>query len=504
VPAGAPPPDGLELSLSGAERALLRHLQEAEAPQPEESLGSAAGLLPEVARGALQRLRSKGLAVVDESSREREVLTRRGEEALSRGLPERRMLARLLAAGRPLSGEELVPSTLEAEELPVAVGVLRRLGRLAPGAPFALATGGPPPEAPLPEEAALAAAQRGEPIAPEASKPLRKRGLLGVERTHERRWAPSEEGRRLPLGAADLPEEGALTGARLADGSWRQVAFRPYDVRAAVPYLRAPAPHPYLEFLERFAELLVGLGFSEEEGPLLETEFWNADVLYMPQEHPARSVHDVFHVKGVEGRLPDPGLLARVAAAHEGRPLPGESEPISTGWRVPFRPEISRRPVLRSQTTAVSGRFLATRPRPPFRMSCIGRNFRPDDLDATHLLEFDQCEGLLGEEGTSMRELIGVFRALAEGIGIRELKIRPSYYPFTEPSVDGYVRHPTLGWIEVFPGGLLRPEVLRPLGISVPVAAWGIGLTRLATAALGVGDIRELYEDDLDRLRGGR
>jgi phenylalanyl-tRNA synthetase alpha chain len=504
VPADAPPSDGLELSLSSAERALLRHLQRASAAEPEESLGSAAGLLPEVARGALQRLRSKGLAVIDERASEKEVLTRRGEEALARGLPERRMLARLTEAGTPLPSEALVPATLEEEELPVAVGVLRRQGRLAPGAPFSLATEGPPADAPLPEEAALQTASRGEPVPPEASKSLRRRGLLAVERTVERRWAASEEGHRLPLGAVDLPEEGALTAARIADGSWRQVALRPYDVRAAVPFLRAPAPHPYLEFLERFADLLVGLGFSEEEGPLLETEFWNADVLYMPQEHPARSVHDVFHVKGIEGRLPDPGLLARVADAHEGKPLPGESEPISTGWRVPFRPEISRRSVLRSQTTAVSGRYLATRPRPPFRMFCIGRNFRPDDLDATHLLEFDQCEGLLGEEGTSMRELVGIFRALAEGIGIRELKIRPSYYPFTEPSVDGYVRHPTLGWIEVFPGGLLRPEVLRPLGISVPVAAWGIGLTRLATAALGVADIRQLYEDDVEGLSGGR
>ncbi|HEV2449287.1 MAG TPA: phenylalanyl--tRNA ligase subunit alpha, partial [Thermoplasmata archaeon] len=106
-------------------------------------------------------------------------------------------------------------------------------------------------------------------------------------------------------------------------------------------------------------------------------------------------------------------------------------------------------------------------------------------------------------EGTSMRELVGIFRAIAEGIGLRELKIRPSYYPFTEPSIDGYIRHPTLGWIEVFPGGMFRPEVLRPLGVSVPVAAWGIGLTRLAAARLGVPDIRMLFSDDVDRLSGG-
>ncbi|HEV2449927.1 MAG TPA: hypothetical protein VGU43_05940, partial [Thermoplasmata archaeon] len=396
MPAEAPPTDGLELSLSAAERSLLRRLQAESSPQTEAALGDAAGVLPEIARGALQRLRSKGFVVVDERSSEREVLTPRGQEALAHGLPERRLLDRLRRGEGPLTTEQLVPATLQEAELPVAVGVLRRQGRLTPGSPFALAPNSA--DDPLPEEAALAAASRGEAIAPESAKSLRKRGLLAVERTVDRRWAASDDGKRLALGAADLPEEGALTAARLADGSWRKVALRPYDVRATVPFMRAPAAHPYLEFLEEFADLLVGLGFSEEEGPLLETEFWNADVLYMPQEHPARSVHDVFHVKGLEGRLPDPHLLLRVAAAQEGQPLPGESEPISLGWRIPFRPEVARRPVLRSQTTAVSGRFLATRPRAPFRMFCIGRNFRPDELDAKHLIEFDQCEGLLGEE----------------------------------------------------------------------------------------------------------
>ena len=83
------------------------------------------------------------------------------------------------------------------------------------------------------------------------------------------------------------------------------------------------------------------------------------------------------------------------------------------------------------------------------------------------------------------------------------MKIRPSYFPFTEPSIEGYVRHPRLGWMEVFPGGLLRPEVLRPLGVEVPVLAWGIGVTRLAMVALGCNDIRELFQDDLAALTGG-
>ncbi|HEV2166245.1 MAG TPA: phenylalanyl--tRNA ligase subunit alpha, partial [Thermoplasmata archaeon] len=182
---------------------------------------------------------------------------------------------------------------------------------------------------------------------------------------------------------------------------------------------------------------------------------------------------------------------------------PGEAESISPGWRAPYDRGLAGRPVLRSQTTAVSARFLSGKPTPPFRMYSLDRNFRRDAVDSTHHVEFGQCEGVLGESGTSLRDLVGIFRALAEAIGVRELKFRPSYFPFTEPSVEGYVRHPRLGWIEVFPGGLFRPEVLRPLGVEVPVAAWGIGVTRLAMVGLGVSDIRELFVDDLDRLRRG-
>ncbi|MCI4362706.1 MAG: phenylalanine--tRNA ligase subunit alpha [Thermoplasmata archaeon] len=499
----SPPADGPALSLSPAERKLLVHLRSATAPHSEEEVAAATGLAAEAVRGGLQRLRSKRLTVVDEQHAERLVLTKRGEDGLARGLPERRLLQRLQALGRPADAGELAGGELDAEELPVAIGVLRRRRLLAEGSPFALQPGSESAAAELPEERALAAARDGAAVAPEESSTLKRRGLLAVERSTTRRWSPSEEGGRLPLGDGSRPEEGALRPERLRDGSWREVEFRPYDVRAPVPYVQGPAPHPYLAFLEEFAELLVGLGFAEEEGPLLETEFWNNDVLFMPQEHPARSVHDVFSVRGVEGRLPDAHLLLGVAAAHEGRPLSGTSEPLSVGWRSPFNPEISRRPVLRSQTTSVSARFLASRPRPPFRRYCIGRSFRPDAVDARHHVEFDQCEGILGEEGTSMRELVGMFQALAEGIGIRELRIRPSYFPFTEPSVEGYVRHPSLGWMEVLPGGLFRPEVLRPLGVEVPVAAWGVGLTRLAMVALGVNDIRELFDADLDRLRGG-
>jgi phenylalanyl-tRNA synthetase alpha chain len=502
---GAPPEGATPLSLSPPERKLLEELRGRPAPPWEESeLSERTGLPIETIRGSLQRLRSKHLAVVDEEREEHRRLTPRGESARSVGLPERRFLNLLMESAGPITPERAAEAGFDDEERSAAIGLLRRRGFLESGVPFRLVAGAPASVPPFPEETGLLAVAEGDAEVDETIlASLKKRGLVAIEQRSIKRWEPSDEGLRLPLPEGEGDGLGSLTPALLTSGDWQKSTFRPYDVRAEVPYLRGARPHPYLAWVEEFEEILIGLGFDQAEGPLLETEFWNGDVLFMPQDHPARTIQDVLHVRDVAGHPPAPELLERVAAVHEGRPLPGETVPITPGWRSPYDRAFAARPVLRSQTTAVSARFMAAHPKPPFRMFCLDRNFRRDPVDATHHVEFGQCEGILGEEGVNLRHLVGVFRALAEAIGVKELKIRPSYFPFTEPSIEGYVRHPKLGWVEVFPGGLLRPEVRRPLGVEVPVAAWGIGITRLAMVALGVNDIRELFSDDLDRLTGG-
>jgi phenylalanyl-tRNA synthetase alpha chain len=492
------------VTLSGPERSVLVALRATEElPIEEEELAARTGLGLDQVRGSLQRLRAKHLVTVEEEHETSRRLTPRGETASTRGLPERRFLTALERRGGSLTPETATAEGLDEEERSAAIGILRRRGLLEDGMPFRLRGGDSPPTL-LPEEIVLKQVANEEEQVDEAIvAALERRGLVRTERRSIKRWAPSEEGARLPLPTEGEESLGALTPKLLASGAWREGTFRPYDVRAPVPFLTGARPNPYVAWLEEFEEILVGLGFEQAEGPLLETEFWNADVLNMPQDHPARSIHDALSVSAIRGHPPSADLLARVAAVHEGRPLPGETTPIGPGWGGDYDVSIAARPTLRSQTTAVSARFLAAHPQPPFRMYSIDRNFRREEVDARHGVEFGQCEGVLGGEGMTLRHLVGMFRVLAEAIGIRELKIRPSYFPFTEPSIEGYVRHPRLGWIEVLPGGMFRPEVLRPLGVEVPVAAWGIGITRLAMVALGCNDIRELFEDDLDRLRGG-
>ncbi|MGA8543010.1 MAG: phenylalanine--tRNA ligase subunit alpha [Thermoplasmata archaeon] len=499
-------PDGaVPVTLSGPERSVLVVLRASEAlPIDEEEVASRAGLPIDQVRGSLQRLRAKHLVVLEEEHESTVRPTPRGEAALQKGLPERRFLSALERRGGTLTPEAAAAEGLDDEERSAAIGILRRRGYLEDGIPFRLRGGAGPGTSLLPEEIVLKQVSNGEEDVDEAIvSALERRGLVRTEHRSIKHWGLSDEGRHLALATEGEEQLGPVTPEVLASGAWRGRAFRPYDVRAAVPYLTGARPNPYLAWLEEFEEILIGLGFDQAEGPLLETEFWNNDVLFMPQDHPARSIHDALSPEGLRGHPPPAELLGAVAAVHEGRPLPGETTPLGPGWGGVYDSTIAARPVLRSQTTAVSARFLAGHPRPPFRMYSIDRNFRREEADARHTVEFAQCEGVLGDDGITLRHLVGMFHALAEAIGIRELKIRPSYFPFTEPSIEGYVRHPRLGWMEVFPGGLFRPEVLRPLGIEVPVAAWGIGFTRLAFVALGLNDIRELYETDLGRLRGG-
>jgi len=159
---------------------------------------------------------------------------------------------------------------------------------------------------------------------------------------------------------------------------------------------------------------------------------------------------------------------------------------------------VSRRPVLCSQTTAATVRYLASRPEPPVKVFCIDRVYRHEKIDYKHLAEFYQCEGIVMERGMTLRHMLGYLKEILNALGFERIKFMPSYFPYTEPSVQALVYHGAKGeWLEVLGAGMFRPELLRPLGIRYPVLAWGIGLSRLIMMKLGLEDIRDLFKNDL-------
>jgi len=289
----------------------------------------------------------------------------------------------------------------------------------------------------------------------------------------------------------------SLTGDLIVSGKWREVKLREYEVTAAPPVVYSGKKHFYLEFLEELKQELVSMGFEEAEGPYVEAEFWNFDVLFQPQNHPARDIHDSYQLKNPRfGLIEDKKLVSRVRKTHEYGWITG-----STGWGYSWSFDVARRLVLRSQTTAVSARFLSKYRKPPLKMFCVSRVFRPDVLDAKHSMEFYHCEGIIMDFELNFRELLGVLSEITQAMGISKVEFKPGYFPFTEPSVEVFVHHPKIGWMEVAGAGMFRPEVTKPLGVDYQVLAWGMGVDRLAMVKLGVDDIRELHSKRLDFLR---
>jgi phenylalanyl-tRNA synthetase alpha chain len=302
--------------------------------------------------------------------------------------------------------------------------------------------------------------------------------------------------RLLRDGVAD--EVSQLTPELLKEGAWRNKRFRKYTISLRAPRIAAGKRHPYREFLDLVKMKLVSMGFQEMRGTLVETEFWNMDALFMPQFHPARDIHDVYFVKKpTHATTIDEPYLTQVAKVHEKGTGAG-----STGWGYTFNAERAKRLVLRSQGTAVSAHTLAGGASVPGKYFSIARCFRYDQVDATHATDFFQVEGIMLGADINFRTLLGLLNLFAREVAqAKEVKFLPAYFPFTEPSVEMHVRHPKLGWMELGGAGLFRPEVTTPLGVSVPVIAWGLGLDRMAMVALGIHDIRDLFSTDLDFIR---
>lgn len=292
-----------------------------------------------------------------------------------------------------------------------------------------------------------------------------------------------------------------LTKEDISMGTWESGPIKPYEVEIRAPVLYPGRKHPYLELLDEVREILIGMGFQEEKGPLVECEFWNFDALFQAQDHPAREIHDTYSLKvPQEANLKIDAYKKNVQQTHLNGWKTG-----STGWGV-FDKSFasSRKLVLRSQTTAVSMRTIDKQRKPPIRMFCIDKVFRPDVLDAKHSLEFHQVEGIVLDEGLTLKHLFGTLSQFARELGFSKVKFKPGYFPFTEPSVEAFVKHEKLGWIEILGSGLFRPEVLIPFGIDYPrvqCLAWGIGIGRLAMIRLGLNDIRELHSQNLEYLR---
>ncbi len=461
-----------------------------------------------VMRAALS-LKTKNLIRINERRIQRISLNDEGRNYADNGLPERRLVNALIKMGGEAELDEaLAAASLEKNLSAIALGWLSRKGwghidkrtrrvrllkKPSEGADERLLR--------LLKTSGVVDVSSLDGELKEAVTLLKGRKIIEVHEETQRELELTENGWDLvEKGIQVRREVSQVTPDLLVTGKWREVKLRRYDIKAPVAPTWPGKKHPYLRFLDDLKQKLVALGFKEMTGPIVELSFFNCDGLYMPQDHPAREVHDMYFIKNPEyGDLDRyKGYLENVRETHENGWKTG-----SKGWRYSFSSLEAARLMLRSQTTAASVRMLISEELEiPGKYFAIARCFRPDVIDKTHLTEFNQVEGIIVGEDLSLRDLLGVLRRFAiEVAGADKVKYRPDYFPFTEPSVELVAYKKGYGWMEFGGSGIFRPEVTLPLGIEVPVLAWGLGVDRLFMMKTGIDDIRYLFSQDLDWIR---
>jgi len=335
-----------------------------------------------------------------------------------------------------------------------------------------------------------------------AVQTLKKRKLLTTEEKTHRIIEVTASGKRAAkeATAAAVDEVTQLTPELIITGKWRTAKLQKYNIEAPVAKTWPGKKHPYLSFLEEVRDKLVTLGFKEMTGTNVELSFFNFDALYTPQDHPAREIFGIYFIKDPEfGDLSAyKAAVANVKATHENGWRTG-----STGWDYKYSTQEAKRLILRGHGTCLSARtLLSPNLEIPSRYFSIARCYRPEVVDKTHLSEFNQVEGIVVDEKLTLRDLLGVLEKFAlEIAGADKVRFKPDYFPFTEPSVELSAYKEGYGWIEFGGSGIFRPEVTLPLGVKVPVIAWGLGIDRLFMMRADVDDIRYIFSQNLDWLR---
>ncbi|MGC8497084.1 MAG: phenylalanine--tRNA ligase subunit alpha [Thermoplasmata archaeon] len=321
-----------------------------------------------------------------------------------------------------------------------------------------------------------------------------KRGMIEKKDIVERIVTLTDIGIKIINEGIELKEEvSQVTPELIQTGRWKGVEFRKYDVSLFAPKIYPGKIHPITSFIQQIRSIFLRMGFEEITGEYIQSAFWNMDALYIPQDHPAREMQDTFYLSYKNFKLPD--YKDTVKSVHEN----GFKE--STGWGYKWSEDIAKKPLLRTHTTVNSIHYLfENREKETFKVFTIGRVFRRENMDPTHLPEFTQIEGIMTEKNANLSMLMGLIKEFYRAMGFMEIKLKPSYFPYTEPSVEIDVKYNDR-WLELGGAGIFRIEVTEPLGIKTPVLAWGLGLERLAMLYFGIQDIRELYVSDIEKLK---
>jgi len=489
-------------SLGPNERKILPYLKE----KNIEQICEHSGLDRTSVLRALEYLSNKNLVILSRSKKKIVEIGLNGALYRKKGLPERRLL-NLINEKRILRLEDAQEaSSLSDDEFKASIGVLKKK--------------------------ALIEVKNGKIILIERKEEISKKSLeekfiellpldytsLSPEQLHafkslERRkdivQIKEEEviGIHItPLGEEIIRSEKktgelieAITPKLIEKESlWKGKKFRRYDLVSPLPSINGGKRHFINQAADYARKIWTEMGFKEMNGNLLQSSFWNFDALFTAQDHPVREMQDTFFINK-KAELPDKKIVKAVKEAHE------KGVGSSKGWQYNWNEEEAKTLVLRTHTTCLSAQTLANLNKKdiPAKFFAIGKCFRNETVDWNHGFEFNQTEGIVVGKDLNFRHLLGYLKEFFRRMGFEKIRFRPSYFPYTEPSVEIEVFHPEKkAWIELGGAGIFRPEVVIPLlGENTRVLAWGPGFDRMIMDYYNIKDLREMYKNDLSQLR---
>lgn len=450
---------------------------------------------------ALQWLENKDVLKINTEIKENVYLGENGEKYLKEGLPERRFLECL---DKTLSLNEIKKNAkLDKDEISACLGILKRekaiefvyekvkrtdkwkevLNKIKKDEEFLKS---------LPLESKHIGSRLDE---------FRKRKeLIEIKIEKLRNIKLNELGEKLIKTEIKDNFIDSVDSKILKNKEWKNKRFRAYDIKINVPKIYNGRKHFVNESIEYARQIWLEMGFKEMSGPLVQTSFWNFDALFTAQDHPVREMQDTFFIKNpARGKLPKE-LVDKIRKVHENGWTTN-----SKGWGGKWNEEEAKKNVLRTHTTVLSARTIAALKKEdlPAKFFSVGRCFRNETLDWSHLFEFNQTEGIVVDPNANFRHLLGYLKEFFKKMGFENARFRPAYFPYCEPNVEIEVYHPVhKKWIELGGAGIFRPEVVKPLlGFECPVLAWGSGFDRMIMDYYRINDIRELYKNDLKQIR---
>ncbi|MDR1404334.1 MAG: phenylalanine--tRNA ligase subunit alpha [Candidatus Methanoplasma sp.] len=455
--------------------------------------------------GAASWLAIKGLVTVREDTEKFFELS--DNTAVENGLPERRALNIIGSSGGRLD-MDLLSKEMPAGEDKIAIGWLKRK-KLADIVTEDISkfivltdkgkslTGSKTEDELLLERMAAGPISEGD-ADPQILRDLKGRqGMIREKTVAERIIMLTDIGREAISSGIELTKEITdITDRLIQSDEWKTAQFRKYDVGIFAPVTTPAKRHPLTRLGNEIRQLFTNMGFVEMSSEYVQPAFWNLDVLFTPQDHPARDIQDTFYLDcPCRIDLRDRELVQKVKDIHENGGSTG-----STGWGGVWSIEKAEAALLRTHSTVSSIRYIAEHNDAPQKAFSISRIFRKESIDSTHLPEFTQIEGIVIDENGNFDMLISMIKEFYARMGFDRIRIRPAYFPYTEPSLEVEVFF-NGRWMELGGAGIFRPEVTEPFGVRHPVLAWGFGFERLAMLKWDIKDIRDLYISDIDDLK---